>query len=102
MAISAILWVIEHGHEAGLSGSEWAVAVSIANFVQENGGGCFAKVATIGKIVCLSERTTRDALRSLEAKGLIAVEQWATRRRPTTYCLPGFRAAAIAALDLSR
>jgi hypothetical protein len=103
MAWKALGWVAENASKASLSGSEFSVAMSIASYVdKESGGGCFASIASIAATACCSPRTARAALRELQRKGFVAVEHDAAQHRPTTYCLPGYRAAITAGWDGSR
>ncbi len=85
-----------------LTGTQMAIAQCLANHAQDDGRNAWPSISTIVQETRFSERTVRQALRSLEGKGVIAVEHPANHRRPTTYCFPDYIVTRATPLDLPR
>ncbi len=88
-------WVMEHTPES-LNGTEQSVAMALANYATNEGGHAYPSIAQLCRITRWSERTVRNALRSLEAHGVIAIERPATNKLPTMYRFVAFRGATDA------
>jgi len=68
-----------------LTSSEKLVALSLADNARDDGGSVYPGVSTTAEKTGLSERTVQRILRSLEEKGVIAVQKVATNKFPTIY-----------------
>jgi hypothetical protein len=69
-----------------LDPSAKAVLVSLADQANDD-GDCYPAVGTIALRTCLSERTVQEALKRLQARGLLEVATQASRRRTNLYRL---------------
>lgn len=69
MSVEAIAWVLNHAPVS--SPVSKLVLVALANHARPDGSAAFPSVGTICRYTCLSERSVRQHLDSLEAKGVI-------------------------------
>lgn len=74
--------------ESALPADQKSVAVALASFADKTGCGIWASQQTIGRLVSKSDRAVRDALRGLEAAGVLVDEPWpdGEQRKRTRRC----------------
>jgi hypothetical protein len=75
MSIRAMNWAYRVMPQTRLQPIERAVLACLAYHHNEKTGECFPSMATIGEYVGVRERRVRDAIRDLEAWGLICTRR---------------------------
>jgi len=82
MSIYVMMTVFE---TTKLTSSEKLVALSLADNARDDGGSVYPGISTTSDKTALSERTVQRILRSLEEKGVLAVQKQSTNNFPTVY-----------------
>jgi hypothetical protein len=89
LSIDVTSWVYDHAPQ-DMSIGDMLVILRLAWHADQHGRGAYPTLADLSEKTKLCERQVRRVLRRLEQRGLIAVQEASTRRRPTTYWFPGF------------